>query len=226
MSDELNETKLCNMALGRIGTKRINDYTDNSDKKVEAIQCRLNYAQTRDALLRSHWWRFARTRKQLSQSAEYTADATTFEWTYAYGLPTDFLRMWIRPWEDNDEVMQNTRYSYSVEGKQLLSDVSSMYIRYIRKVTDVPTFDPLFIEVLILQLALKMVMPLTGAGREAMAMRASLYVELYGTPRQPGVMSRVRLMDKSETKTIGSNDMPTWNEARMAGVGNPLKRYS
>lgn len=219
MSDELNETKLCNMALARIGTKRINDYTDNSDKKVEAIQCRLNYAQTCDALLRSHWWRFARSRKQLSANTT----SPDFEWTYAYDLPTDFLRMWIRPWEDNSQVQQNTRYSYSLEGKQLLSDLSSMYIRYIRRVTDVPTFDPLFIEVLVLQLALKMVMPLTGAGREAMAMRQSLYAELYGPG---GVMARVRVMDKSETKTIGANDTPTWNDARMAGVGNPLKRYS
>jgi len=222
MSDELNETKICNMALGRLGEKRINDYENASESSTEAIHCRLNYAQTRDALLRSHWWRFARTRVQLSANTS----SPDFEWSFAYDLPTDFLRMWIRPWEDNSQVQQNSRYSYSLEGKQLLSDLSSMYIRYIRRVTDVPTFDPLFIEVLVLQLALKMVMPLTGAGREAMVMRQSLYIELYGTPRQPGVMARVRLMDKSETKSIGANDMPTWNDSRMMGVGNPLKRYS
>jgi hypothetical protein len=120
--------------------------------------------------------------------------------------------MWLKPYEDNNTGHDNTRYTYSMEGTQLLSDESTMYIRYIKRVTDVPTFDPLFVEVLVLQLALKMVMPLT--------------TELYGTPRQAGIMSRVRAMDKSETRTIGRADRATWNDALMVGSGNPAKNYS
>jgi hypothetical protein len=59
-----------------------------------------------------------------------------------------------------------------------------------------------------------------------MAMRASLWTELYGTPRQAGIMSRVRAMDKSETRTIGRADRATWNDALMVGSGNPAKNYS
>jgi hypothetical protein len=98
---------------------------------------------------RPHWWRFARSRVELSQN---TTDPD-FEWAYAYDLPNDFLRMWLKPYEDNNTGHDNTRYTYSMEGTQLLSDETTMKIRYIKRVTDVPTFDPLFVEVLVLQLA-------------------------------------------------------------------------
>jgi len=218
----MTETEIINMALGRIGAKRINDFTDTNEDNVQSVQARLHYEQTRDALLRSHWWRFARGRKALSQDAAYTADTTTFEWTYAYGLPNDFLREWLPPYEDNSEVLGVTRNSYSLEGKFLLSNQTTMSIRYIKKVTDVSEFDPLFVEVLVLQLALKFVMPLS----QDKVLWQALYGELWGVAGIKGVMSRVRVMDKQETKTLGQNDINNWNDSRIVGAGNPLKRYS
>lgn len=218
----LNETTILNMALGRIGAKRINDFTNDNESGTPIVHCRLHYTQTRDALLRSHWWRFARDRKQLSQNAAYTADTTTFEWTYAYDLPNDYLREWLPPWDDNGEVWGRTRYSYSLEGKQLLSNQTTMYLRYVRQVTDVSEFDPLFVEVLVLELALKMVMPLS----QDKELWQLIYAELNGAPGRPGVMSQVRTMDKQETKTLGQNDIAMWNDTRIVGSGNPLKRYS
>jgi hypothetical protein len=93
-----------------------------------------------------------------------------------------------------------------------------MKIRYIKRVTDPPSFDPLFVEVLVLQLALKMLFPIAGAGREAIILRRELMVELWGTPRQPGLMARVRALDKEETNTVGRNNLTSWNDARTAGV--------
>lgn len=218
----LSETSILNMSLGRIGSTRINDFIDNNEANPQIVQARIHYEQTRDALLRSHWWRFARSRETLSQNAEYTADTTTFEWTYAYDLPNDFLREWLPPWEDNSEVLGRSRNTYSLEGKQLLSNQTTMQVRYVKRVTDVTEFDPLFVEVLVLQLALKMVMPLS----QDKVLWQALYGELWGVSGIPGVMSRVRTMDKQETRTLGQNDQPTWNDARVVGSGNPLKRYS
>jgi hypothetical protein len=223
MSDNLSETGICNMALGRIGEKRINDFTNSDEAGTPAIQCRLHYNQTRDALIRSHWWRFARSRATLSQNAEYTADTTTFEWDFAYDLPNDYLRMWLKPFEDNSIGFHNTRRTYSLEGKQLLSDEGTMEIRYIRKVTDVTEFDPLFVEVLVLQLALKMVIPLAGGGRVGMAMRETLVQELFS---RGGLMSRVRAMDKSETRTLGRADASTWNDSLRISSGDPARNFS
>ena len=60
----ISETSICNMALGRLGSKRINDFDDTDESSLPIVQCRLHYEQTRDALIRSHWWRFARGRVQ------------------------------------------------------------------------------------------------------------------------------------------------------------------
>ena len=195
----MGPTEICNMALGRLGAKRINDYDDASDTKPEAIQCRLHYEQTRDALIRSHWWRFARARATLSANAT----DPDFEYDYAYDLPVDFLRM-KKPYEAYG--VTELLYTYSLEGKQLLSNETSMDIKYIKKVTDPNQFDPLFIEVLVLQLALKMVMPLT----QDKVLRRELHEELYGTPQQRGLMARVRVIDKEETNTTSRK--PTWND--------------
>ena len=81
-------TSICNQSLGKLGAKRINDLSDTTDTKPEAIQCRLHYEPTRDALLRSHWWRFARDRAVLSQDTNDPA----FEWDNQFILPNDFLR--------------------------------------------------------------------------------------------------------------------------------------
>jgi hypothetical protein len=213
----ISNTSICNMALGRIGAERINNYDDASDTKPEAIQCRLHYEQTRDGLLRFHQWRFARARATLSADTASPA----FEWDYAYILPVDFLAM-RTPYDVDQSGTETIHYSYALEGNRLLSNENSMEIRYIKKVEDPTQFDPLFVEVLVLQLALKMVMPLTGGGGESNVMRRELYNELWGTPRQPGLMQRVLAMDKQETNTTGQNDMGLWNDARIAVDNDPM----
>jgi len=212
-----SETSICNMALARIGAKRINDIEDASDDKVEAIQCRLHYSQTRDALIRSHWWRMARARKTLSANADYVSDG---EYDYAYDLPVDFIRM-KKPYEGLTPGSEIQAYTYSLEGKQLLSNETPMKIQYIKRVTDPPSFDPLFVEVFVLTLAIKMTMPLAGAGEEAIIMRNELNLELNG---RGGLMSKVRLIDKEETNTQGRVDTYTWNDAMTANAsGDPTR---
>ena len=207
-----SETEIINMALGRIGAKRISDFTDTSEDNVQSVQARLHYVQTRDALLRSHWWRFARTRVQLSENTT----APTFEWDNAFDLPNDFLRLWIKPFEDNNWGLNNTNRTFSMEGKQLLTDEDSVYLRYIRKVTDVAEFDPLFTEVLILKLAIKFVMPLSQD--------KELYATLYQEMRD--ILARVRVVDKRETNNVGVSDSGRWNDARIVGGGDPARSYS
>jgi hypothetical protein len=81
----ISDTSICNMALGRIGATRINDFSDDTESSSEAIQCRLHYETTRDAQLRSNLWRFARARETLSANVT----APDFEYSYAYDLPAD-----------------------------------------------------------------------------------------------------------------------------------------
>jgi len=331
-----SKTDICNMALGRVGHElTTSTLITTPDGDVDAIKCNLHYEQTRDALLRSHWWRFASARIDLAVVANgdfgdwtsddpddwtateagtddvsevgagqghggsgakkcniysaadgtgvqiaqtittvigldykfsininkitagqlavvnlpapvdgdtdwdstgvktviFTADATSFslvikgyttdptditfddisvvvvpkfEWSYGYTLPSDFLAM-KSIWGEN-ESKGNTIYSYAIEGNIIYSNENSMKIRYTKQVTTVTSFDPLFIEVFVLSLALKFSMAM-GQDKE---MYALIKEELWGSPRQRGLMSKVRAMDKQEQNTAGIYDYNTW----------------
>jgi len=194
----LTETAICNLALAKIGALRLTDL--DTDTSVQAIQCQLHYDQTRDALLRSHWWRFASARAELVADA----DDPTFEWDNQFVLPDDFLRL-KSVYDDNNTTRKNTLNSFALEGSLLLTNDSTASIRYIKKVTDVTEFDPLFVEVLVLNLAIKLVMPL-AQDRKA---KEDLIKELRL------LMPAVRTLDRQETNTIGRSDLGTWNDARL-----------
>jgi hypothetical protein len=189
----LSETVVANMALARLGAKRLNDLTN--DQSVEAIQARMFYGQTRDALLRSHSWGFAIKREILSE------DTTTpvFEWDHAYLLPSDCLRA---------VSLYDTSASYAIEGERLLTNDDEANLIYIRKVTDPTEFDSLFVEVLVLKLSLELCMPL----KNDQALRQSIWQEL------AMATSRARLINLRETNT--RNPGITWNESRRINVGS------
>jgi len=191
------------MALGGIGAKRINDFDDNTDTKSEVIQCRLYYEQTKKALIRSHYWRFAQTRANLSQDTETPA----FEYDYQYKLPNDFLRL-KSFYADNNTPTKNTRYNFAIEGQRLLTNDSSVSIRYIKNVDDPNEFDPLFVEVLVLQLQLKMIMPLTQDAK----LKESIKMDI----RE--IMPKVRVLDRQETNTSGRLDNAPWFESRYSDL--------
>lgn len=190
-----SETSICQMALARIGAKSITTLTDGS---VAARQCTIHYEQTRDALLRSHFWRFASSRSILSQDATDPA----FQWANQFILPTDFSRL-KAVFEDNNTRSQTTGQSFVIEGQRLLTNDTAVSIRYVKEVTDPGQFDSLFVEVLVLTLAIKMVMPLS----QNKVLRRDLQDEL-----KP-LMSQVRTIDRQETNTIRT--AISWNESRQ-----------
>jgi len=189
----ISETAICNMALGRIGAQRINDFGTATSN--EGIQCRLQYEATRDALLRSHAWRFALARAELSANSTTPA----FEYDYQYDLPADCLR--VVELYDSDSTFQ-------LEGRRLLVNDETASIVYIRKVTDPTEFDSMFIKVLATALAVELVMPLT----KGQPLRDRVAGEL------AQMLSGARLANLVETNTTGRDDMQTWNDARTEGA--------
>ena len=203
----LTATKIANMALGKLGAKQIaSAYTLDTDTTPDGLQAALHYEQTRDALLRSFVWRFAIGRATLQMDSA----TPPFEYSNHFLLPTDFLRM-ISVYDDNSGNAENiTEYPYAIEGNRLLIDETSVSIRYIKRITDVTLFDPLFVEVLILKLAIKMLPPL--AGTDANQLMQGLIEEL----RQ--VMSSARLVSFSESNTSGESHYTNWNNSRHTGI--------
>lgn len=108
------------------------------------------YDQARRSLLRQYVWNFAKKRKRITRSTA----APDFDFEDAYPLPVDFLR--FLSVGGYDEISQDL--DYDIEGRELLlnnSGANSVKLRYIRDVTDVALFDPLFIDILSLTLALR-----------------------------------------------------------------------
>jgi hypothetical protein len=194
------------MALGRIGAGRINDFSDATDTKAEAIQCRLHYEQTRNALQRSHFWVFNKSRIQLSEDTVSPA----FEYTNQFILPPDFLR-YRRRYDGGSSSNEESAFSFSLETKSdgtkiMLTDQTSVYLVYSRLITDPTKFGPLFIEVLVLKLAKKLLTPLAGSDK---AIQKELGDEL------SVVMQSVRALDRNEGAGTRQNDQHTWNDARL-----------
>lgn len=207
LSETLTETSICNQALGRIGSLQITNV--ETDTSVQAIQCRLHYEQTRDSLIQSYTWRFASGRETLTQDSE-TPD---FEWAFQYPLPDDFLaKKSIYEGSFSDNNFRN----YALEGDLLLTNETTMEFRYIKKVTDVSKFDPLFVKVLILLLADVLIGPLAGGDAKIQKKITDALDEL---------MPAVRALDGQETNTAGRIESETWNDARYAGRSNDPSRY-
>lgn len=196
-----SETIICSQALARIGEKRLVNL--DTDDSVNSNHCLAHYAQTRDALLRSHSWRFASGRATLSQDD----DDPAFEWDNQFDLPNDFLKMRSVYDGYSGKPGDESYYSYALEGDKLLTDQDAMTIRYVKKVTDPSKFDSLFIEVLALQLAIKLSL---GIGQDQKLHRA-LLEELVP------LMAIVRSLDKQETNTIKRDRKPTWIDHRLIG---------
>ena len=152
----MNDTQICNLALGEVGDSySIMDINETSN---QAAVCRLFFEPTRDALLRSHPWSFARSLADLSA---LSADPV-FGWDYQYQLPADFIRLvefnGLDAWrtEDDFQVANGPE-----GGLVLLTDEDAASIVYIKRVTDANLFDPLFVEALTLRLAMRVCTKLT-----------------------------------------------------------------
>jgi hypothetical protein len=190
------------MSLARIGAKRIADYDDTSEPNPETVYCRIFYEKTRDALLRSHLWRFAKARAAL-----VCAGAPVFQWDYKYPLPADFLRL-ISVYDDSDTVDGKPLDSYELEGNMLLIDSATCNLRYIRKVANPDDWDALFMEVYVLSLAKKLVMPLAQ----------DLKLK-FDTDRELAIlMPKVRAMDRDEGRKIGRYALKLWRDARHTNI--------
>lgn len=123
-----------------------------------------------------------------------------FEWTHQYHLPNDFIRLKKIDEDDGTDQIDNR---WEREGKRILTNYDTCNIKYIKEVTDPDDFDPLFTEVLILRLALKLIPPL--AGTKTNPLKADIKEDL----RVAEI--KARIVAAQETNVSGRSD---WNLAR------------
>lgn len=145
-----SETQIANNALIRLGANPITDIDVDGTHNSNTMQ--QLYAPTRDALLRQHFWNFAIKRVSIAENATPPA----FQWTAQYTLPSDFVRV---------KRLYNTDDNYAIEGDVILvNQPSELQMVYVARITDVTRFDPLFVQVLTLMLAILAAPRICGEG--------------------------------------------------------------
>lgn len=91
-----------------------------------------------------------------------TTKAPKFGFKFSYPLPSDFIR--VIGVQDNKQLLGPGEYD--VASGSFGADSATLYLRYVKNVTDTTVFDPLFDEALALYLAHKLCYKLTGSEAE------------------------------------------------------------
>jgi hypothetical protein len=141
---------ICNQALFNLGDEAITSMTQNTRA---ARLCNGRYESVRNATLRAYPWNCVADRRSLAQME------TDPSWGYdhQYAWPADCLRVL----EAKDSA--GADITWKSEGRKILTDSDSCYIRYIRREEDPNQYDALLCEAIAARLAAEIAYPLTGS---------------------------------------------------------------
>lgn len=146
---------ICSNALLQLGKKPIATFDEGNDR---ALLCSNFYPDVRDATLRIHPWNCATKRLPLAPSTT----EPVYEFDFAFDMPAEMLRF----------LEADTAAGWKIEGQQILANENPLYVKYIFRNENVPSYDALLIEVLTAAMAVKMAYPLTKSTSEVQAAQA------------------------------------------------------
>ena len=200
--------EVCNLALDLLKQDAITSI-DSPTGGTDVI-CARWYDHVRRATLRKHPWNFAAKRTTVAPHAS----APAFGYSKAYDLPSDFIRLLTI----GDDTVNDLQGKYQLENNQLLfsaADSSSLKIRYVYDYTNVAKMDPLFVDVLAAELALRIAFKVTGsdeAGEKIKEHLKTIAPEAYaidGQERPPQRIQRSKFLDRrragSSTRVAGQS---------------------
>ena len=126
-----SDVEICNVALVRVDRKTITGLDDGSPS---GNACDAIFGTTRDDLLRSHDWNFARARQKLARLVATPA----YEFDYSYQLPTDYLS--ARGVHDNEDGAGSI--VHRIEGDTISASAVDVYLTYTKLVTNASAMPP------------------------------------------------------------------------------------
>jgi len=135
---------ICNSALNLLGASTISALTDDSKN---ARLCNQRYEPVRNRVFRSHAWNCLHKRVQLAQNST----APVVEYSYAYALPSDCLRVLKVHNGSTDSIKSDI--DYKLEGRNIVTNEGTVYIIYIAIDTDPNNYDTYLQESIAHQLA-------------------------------------------------------------------------
>lgn len=157
----MSKVGIWNLALIPLGVDRVADPLEDTE---QARKCNEIWDYIRDDEVSCHPWNFALTRV----ACAVTTDTVLYGYTYSYQIPSDCLRI-IDIETDED--------AFKREGDKILTDVSTLYIRYIKQVTDTNEFSPSFKTLMAARLKFELSTSLTGSKTMTEALYAVLQKE-------------------------------------------------
>ena len=159
MPTAVSPVDICNLSFDLLRHKDKVTSIETPESDSEALGARW-YDVTRRSTLGAYAWNFARTRAVLTRNNT----APAFGYSDAYLLPNDFLNVVFI----GDNYKDDYETEYSVEEGQILIDNSaadSLNLCYVRDITSVARFDPLFVELLTAELAIRFGNAITGLNK-------------------------------------------------------------
>lgn len=150
----MSEVSICNIALAYLGEEAIRSLTETNRR---AGLCNSLYSVVRDSNLARSDWSFARTTVKLNQITEDYYEGAVFS------LPSDCITpLNLLP-------RTQSRMPYKIEGGRVVLTGSNasepigfdLYLQYTKRETNTTLFSHSFIDILALDLAVRMCIPLT-----------------------------------------------------------------
>lgn len=198
---------ICKLALDLIMQEHEIDVFDIDDPTTEIEKvCARWYDTTRRAVLRKKPWNFAIKRTVLTASV----DTPAFGYSVAFDLPNDFVR--LATVEDSDNVVRSYNLNYQFEDGQILTNgtsTSNLNLKYVYDFTNVVKMDAIFVDLLAVELALRMCYKFTSSNTniERLKMlrddRMAEAGAIDGQERPPTRVERSTALQRR--RTLGSN---------------------
>jgi len=123
---------MCNSALNLLGASTISALTDDTKN---ARLCNQRYEPVRNRVFRSHAWNCLHKRVQLAQNTT----PPVVEYSNAYALPADCLRVLKIHNGTTDSIA--TALDYKLEGRNIVTDIDTVFLIYIALDTDPNNYD-------------------------------------------------------------------------------------
>ena len=144
---------MCNSALNLLGASTISALTDDTKN---ARLCNQRYEPVRNRVFRSHAWNCLHKRVQLAQNST----APVVEYDHAYALPSDCLRLLKIHNGTTDSIA--TALDYKLEGRNIVTDLDTVFAIYIALDTDPNNYDTYLRESISHQLAADLAYAITN----------------------------------------------------------------
>jgi len=123
---------ICNSALNLIGASTISALTEDTKN---ARLCNQRYEPVRNRVFRGHNWNCLIKRVELAQNST----APVMEYSYAYALPSDCLRV-LRIFNGTTNSIESD-LEYKIEGKNVITNQTTVYLVYTSLDTDPNNYD-------------------------------------------------------------------------------------